>query len=827
MGEMALFWLVPHFRTPQSTINLYLRLFYVDEMLLFCGFMTKTLFPFLFFALVSYQSLAQSIIIRDKETNTPIENVLIYDEFGNQAVSNGKGAAVINKLEGSLITLQHVGYTTLIITKKKLPKEIFLQSSTISVNEVVVSANKWEEDASEIAVNIAKITREEIALKNPQTAADLLAQSGEVFVQKSQLGGGSPMIRGFAANKILISVDGVRMNNAIYRSGNLQSIIALDGLTTESAEVVFGPGSVIYGSDALGGVMDFHTISPQYDSISGEAFGRFSSANLEKTGHIKFNYGNSKIAWFAAFTYSSFDDLVTGSRHKGNYPLFGTRPEYVDFINGKDSIVQNSNINKQIFSGYNQFNGLFKLKFELKKELELIMAIHFTTSSNVPRYDRLTEYKNDTLKYAQWYYGPQKWGMTYLQLISTKKTRIKTQSKFTLATQSVGESRYDRKYKSTDLRHRKEHVSIISLNYDAFKELASNTFYYGFEAVANVVSSFAEVENINTQITSPAATRYPDGQSTWASLAAYLNWKHYFSTNLILNTGIRYSHVFLQSEFVDKSFYNFPYDEITLNTGAANGSLGIVWKINNGFHIKSSISSGFRAPNVDDIGKVFDSEPGNVVVPNENLTPEYSYSGELTFTGKINYELEYSLTGYYTRLVDAMVRRDFTFNGQDSIYYDGELSNVQALVNTGEAYIGGVSGKVKYTKGGLVIASTLTYTNGQDLIEDVPLRHIAPLFGQTAVTYKWHSATIMFTQQYNGSRTLNQLSPSELNKPHIYSPNGSPAWTISTINMQYEFGKNFIINAGVENIFDVHYRPYSSGISAPGRNFILSIKAKF
>lgn len=779
------------------------------------------------FISIFYQSVAQSIFVMDKETSYPIEHVLIYDEFGNQSVSNLQGTAIITHLKGDLITLQHLGYTTLIISRKQIPRKVFLQPTTISVNEVVVSANKWEEDISEIPVIITKITREDIALQNPQTAADMLSQSGEVFIQKSQLGGGSPMIRGFAANSILISVDGVRMNNAIYRSGNLQNIIAIDGLTTESAEVVFGPGSVIYGSDALGGVMDFHTISPTYNKISGEVLGRFSSANLEKTGHVKLNIGKEKFAFIAAFTYSSFDDLVTGSRHKGKYPTFGTRPEYVITINGKDSIVQNSNINKQIFSGYNQFNGLFKLKFEIKKDLELTLALHYTTSSNIPRYDRLTEYKNDTLKYAQWHYGPQKWGMTYLQLKSTKITRIKTQSKFTLATQSVTESRHDRKYKSTQLRHRREHVNIINANYDAFKELYTSTFYYGVEAVANVVSSFAETENTSTGVLTPTSTRYPDGQSTWASLAAYINWKHYFSNNIIFNTGIRYSHIFLQSEFIDKTFYNFPYDKININTGAINGSIGLVWKISNELNIKSSISSGFRAPNVDDIGKVFDSEPGIVVVPNEDLKPEYSYSGELTLTGKINYNFEYSVTGYYTRLVDAMVRRDFTFNGQDSILYDGELSKVQALVNTGKAAIYGLSGNLKYTKGSFVFSSTLTYTSGRDAIEDVPLRHTAPLFGQTSVAYNWQNLTLLLTQRYNGTKTFNQLAPSEQNKPHIYTLNGSPAWTTTSFNAQYKINKVLMANGGVENIFDVHYRPYASGISAPGRNFILSLKAVF
>lgn len=770
---------------------------------------------------------AQNVQILDKETNEPIEHVLIYDDLGNQAVSQIDGTVNLSKMSSGFITFQHLGYITLLIPNKELPKTIFLSPSSISVDEVVVSANKWEEDITEIPVTVAKISREEIALQNPQTAADILSQSGEVFVQKSQLGGGSPMIRGFAANSILISVDGVRMNNAIYRSGNLQNIIAIDGLTTESAEVVFGPGSVIYGSDALGGVMDFHTISPTYNQLSGEAFGRFSSANLEKTGHVKFNIGKEKWAFTGAFTYSDFEHLVTGSIHKGPYPTFGTRPEYVDRINGKDSIIENSNVNKQIYSGYNQLNGLATINYTLNENKEISYSFHYTNSSDVPRYDRLTEYKNDTLRYAQWYYGPQKWLMHRVQLRSNKEISIASEAKFTAALQQTEESRHDRKLNSTDLRHRTEKVTMLNLNYDVFKELIKNTLYYGAEVVYNDVTSFAQLENILTEEFVATATRYPDGGSNWMSFAAYANLKHYFSTSLILNTGIRYSHILLNSVFNDKSFYNFPYDEIKINTGAANGSIGIVWKINKGIHIKSSVSSGFRAPNVDDVGKVFDSEPGNVVVPNEYLKPEYSYSGELTTTGKLNNRFEYSFTGYYTRLVDAMVRRDFTVNGQDSIMYDGELSKVQALVNTGKSYIGGVSGSLKYTYGAFTITSSLTYTTGKDVIDNVPLRHTAPLFGQTSIEYKRSGLSVIITQRYNGAKTYDQLAPSEQNKPHIYTPNGSPSWTTTSCNAQYQINKIITINGGVENIFDVYYRPYSSGISAPGRNFILSLKANF
>ena len=90
---------------------------------------------------------------------------------------------------------------------------------TTVLNELVVSANKWEQNLMEVPGTVSRVSKQLIQFQNPQTSADLLTLTGKVFVQKSQLGGGSPMIRGFATNRVLLVVDGVRMNNAIFRSG--------------------------------------------------------------------------------------------------------------------------------------------------------------------------------------------------------------------------------------------------------------------------------------------------------------------------------------------------------------------------------------------------------------------------------------------------------------------------------------------------------------------------------------------------------------------------------------------------------------------------------
>lgn len=143
---------------------------------------------------------------------------------------------------------------------------LFAQSELISdtsfngkftLKEVTIAANKTEQSLIEVPNQIQILKSNEIAAIQAQSTADVLANTGNVFVQKSQMGGGSPVLRGFEANRILLVVDGVRMNNLIYRGGHLQNVITLDNNILDRTEIVFGSGSTIYGSDALGGTIHF------------------------------------------------------------------------------------------------------------------------------------------------------------------------------------------------------------------------------------------------------------------------------------------------------------------------------------------------------------------------------------------------------------------------------------------------------------------------------------------------------------------------------------------------------------------------------------------
>ena len=793
------------------------------------------IFTFVLFFVFS-EAHTQDVKVIGSASGEPVFGVSVHTPNQKKMVmGNRSGVADLSGFEANdTLIFRHTAYHPVTTLKKDIKEGVIrLESKTFIMRDVSVTVSKWEQNQDEIPQQILSITPDDVARVNPQTTADLLDQTGQVFVQKSQLGGGSPMIRGFAANRVLIMVDGVRMNNAIYRSGNLQNVISIDPNLIGEAEVIYGPGSVIYGSDALGGVMDFHTREPKFSSsdkttLNAMVFTRYSTANNERTGHADVNIGTRKFASFSSVTFSDFNNLRAGSNRPEGYPDFGKRTFYVERIDGEDQVIANDDPNLQVPSGYRQLNLLQKFAVRPTDWWQVEYAFHYSTTSDIPRYDRLIVTEDDgSPDKAEWNYGPQRWSMNWLNSAFYNENFWYDEAKITLAYQDVQESRIDRNFNNPRRRNRTEDVDVFSVNADLDKQINENQqLFYGLEYVGNRVNSNAFRENINTGEKEPTATRYPDKGSTWQSAAAYLGYKWRTSDKTVVNAGARYTNIWINSQFSDQ-FYDFPFDEIDINSGAFSGSLGLVHTPVNFLKLDMMVSSGFRAPNIDDVGKVFDSEPGNVVVPNSNLRPEYVYNAE---TGArvqlLNNRLTLGASGFYTLLNNAMVRRNFRFNGQDSIAYDGELSRVQALVNVGSAYIWGYHFSVQaQLNPWLVLNSTVTNTYGRDREENIPLRHTAPLFGQTTLSYSHSNLQAEFYVRYNGARPFSELSPSEQNKTFLYTDNGTLSWTTLNLRASYELGEKFLISTALENILDLHYRPYSSGISAPGRNLIISLRA--
>jgi hemoglobin/transferrin/lactoferrin receptor protein len=787
-------------------------------------------------------SWAQTITITDQQTKRPLEGVLLMSESPQAiAVTNAKGQADISAfIKSEMIQIRSLAYKTQFLSFSQITNSNFnieMEPTSLILDQVVISATRWRQSSGNVPSKIISISPKEVALQNPQTAADLLGISGMVFIQKSQQGGGSPMIRGFATNRLLYSVDGVRMNTAIFRSGNLQNVINIDPFAIESTEVLFGPESVVYGSDAIGGVMSFQTLTPQLSLtdkplVKGKAVLRYSSANNEKTGHFDVNVGWKKWALLTSFSSWNFDHLRQGSNGPDDYvkDIYPQRQDSMDVVVTQDDPLL------QIPSAYSQINLMQKIRFRPNEKWDFQYGFHYSTTTPYGRYDRHNRYKNGTLRYSEWNYGPQNWMMNNLTMTHHGKNTVYDQLSLRLALQSFEESRIDRSLNSNERTSTAENVEAYSVNLDFTKNTGSkNTLYYGVEYVFDDVSSTGMLTDISTGTEQEGPSRYP--QSTWTSIAAYVNDELRLSNELTLQAGLRYNQFILDADFTNNlAFYPFPFTTTEINKGALTGSLGGVYRPSESWAIRANFGTAFRSPNVDDIGKVFDSEPGSVTVPNPDLEAEYAYNFDIGIAKVFGDMVKLDISAYYTILQNAMVRRDFQLNGQDSIMYDGEMSKVQAIQNAAVANVYGVQAGIEIKlPAGFMLISDLNYQVGEEELDDgskSPSRHAAPLFGVSRLRYQYRDLTLEFNAMYQGTRSFDDLPVEEQGKDEIYAKdangnNYSPAWYTLNLMAMVKLTETFSISGGLENLTDQRYRPYSSGISGPGRNFVLSLRADF
>jgi hemoglobin/transferrin/lactoferrin receptor protein len=783
---------------------------------------------------------SQLITIQDEENHRPLELATLSSENHLALIiTNSKGQADISAFrESARIEIRMVGYKPIIRSYDQLKKDgfmVYMRASIVTLDQIVISASRWRQPRREIPARITSITPKDIANGNPQTAADLLGLSGEVYIQKSQQGGGSPMIRGFATNRLLITVDGIRMNTAIFRSGNLQNVISLDPFVMDRTEVLFGPGSVIYGSDAIAGVMNFYTLpaalSPDgKPDLSGIASARFSSANNEITGHFNINVGLKKWAFMTSFSQFNFNDLQMGKYGPDEY----LRDVYVQHVNGLDVVSNNDNPRIQRPTGYSQTNLMEKIHFKPNETWDFSYGIHYSATTSIDRYDRLIRFMGGLPASAEWYYGPQIWMMNNFNVTHTSWNSLYDEMTIRLAHQYFQESRVDRDFDDTERRKRVEEVNAFSVNIDLKKSPGEkHQLFYGLEAVYDDIYSSGTNEEIVTGNTVPGPSRYP--QSDWSSLAAYLTWHYNLTEKIMFQAGTRYNYFILDASF-DTTFYPFPFTTAEINNGALTGSLGFVISPSKRWSLSANFSTGFRSPNVDDAGKVFDSEPGAVVVPNPSLDAEYAWNAEAGIARVFGDWLKVDASGYYTILDDALVRRDFELNGMDSIMYDGEMSRVQAVQNAARATVRGIQAALELKlPAGFGLISHFNYLKGEEELDDgsvSPLRHAAPWFGITHLTFAIQKMKLDIYAVYNGEVSYENLPPEEQSKDYMYAidKNGnpySPAWYTLNFKGMYQLTDQLSINAGIENLTNQRYRPYSSGITGPGRNFIMAIRATF
>jgi hemoglobin/transferrin/lactoferrin receptor protein len=748
-------------------------------------------------------------------------------------------------------------------SQKNIQQEIDTISKRIDLDEVVISSSGFAERKKNIAQKIEVISAKKITQSNSQNTGDLLINTGKIFVQKSQQGGSSPVIRGFEASRILIVIDGVRLNNAIYRSGHLQNIITNDQNSLQRVEVMYGPSSTIYGSDALGGTIHLITKSPILCSnnktfSTGTAFTRYSSVNNEKTIHADASIGGKKFAWFQSYNFSDFGDMKMGKNYPNNYPDFGRRSQYVGQVNGIDSVMKNTDDRLQKFSGYKQWDIIEKFLFKQNEYVSHTLNLQLSNTNNVPRYDRLQDVKNfggttgTTLRYAEWYYGPQKREMGSYEL-NISKISFWDELKVNINFQSIVESRQTREYRRPDrFDSQVEKVNVFGTTISGRKKIGNNEWVLGGDIQLNDVKSTASRTNLTTGAISKLNTRYPDGKNRMNNLGVYAQHTYKFKNQkLVLNDGLRIQSINLQSNVLDNSFFHLPDTAVKQSNIAITGNAGIVFAPNKSTLLSATISSAFRAPNIDDLSKIFESSTSakQVVIPNANLKPEYSYNVDLTIRQMISKKISFELTGFYTLFNQAIIKAPFKLNGQDSINYNGVKSQVLASQNENRANLYGFSlSATAEIFSGFTFNSSLSATKGfyrtdnsnsstvyekqsngtyslvKRNVSSKPLDHIPPMMGRTSFNYQHQKVSTEVYFLYNGWKHLNQYNADGEDNAQYATLDGMPSWLTANWKAAINCNKNLLIQVGIENIFDRNYRYFASGFSAGGRNIIVALR---
>ncbi len=793
-----------------------------------------------------------------------VANAVVESADGRYAgISDSFGEVVLTKVAPSLpsstllsdtLYVSGLGYETAAVAWPR-STTLTLPAVPRSLAEATVIGRR-DDRSSTLIPQVATIDAAEIARRRPATSATVLEQTGEVFVQRSQYGGGSPVLRGFEANRVLLVVDGVRLNNAIYREGHLQTAITVDPNLLERAEVVFGPGSLLYGSDAIGGVVHFRTREPRRYAgtgrhFTGQAFLRGASASRQATGHVDIGYRGERWATLTSFTVTHFGDLRSGRNVPDRWGSLADVRYYLQPGSPRDTVLANGRPGVQPRSGYGQLDLGQKVSYFASDERTLTLNLQLSTSSDIPRFDNLVLYEAEDprdLTYAEWYYGPQRRLLASLRSINTKSTRLHDRAQWIASAQRIDEDRYERLATSRELDVSFVDVAVYGLSYDADKEFTSSgRLSYGLEGQHNVVDSDAGRRNVDDgTIRSEGLSRYPSGGATMSTGGAYATYRHtLFDKRLEAEAGARYSltqltAVFGRDDLLEPvTWPELLREGISGANDAWTASAGATWRTTAHMQVRGLVSTAFRAPNVDDFGKTR-VRGGAVLVPNPALAPEKAVNAELSLTqnwgllGATGFAARLTATVYATDLRGAVVRRNGQLPSGDSTFVSqGRTYRVQTNVNADRAEVRGGGLRIDATYGPRWrVEGRLSYTRGRAFDAargEAPLAHIPPLFGQTMVRYQTGRLDLTAVWRFNGRKRWEAFAPlgSSDNIEYAIEGYGSPAWSVFDLQGTWRLSPKLDLELGVDNVMDLYYRPFSSGIAAPGRNVVVGMRGRW
>ncbi len=730
--------------------------------------------------------------IRDKKTQAPIADVhVMLRNSAHGTITDKAGKFSLGKWDKDSLAIQisALGYTTL---EKKLGASeanqfIELMPSVIQLNNgVTVTALRSERLAFDVGQSITSLSSNQLIQLAPRSTPEALMNETGIWVQKTNHGGGSPIMRGLAGNQILVLVDGIRLNNATYRYGPNQYLATIDPGLIDRIEATRGSGSVLFGSDALGGVIQIISKTPSFRSegfsIRGNATGKWMSAGMEQSARAEVELGGRRVAFLGGFAARNFGDIVAGGSLGVLTP-----------------------------SGYTERSGDVKLIFRVGANGILTTAFQQLTQSNVPRYDQVVQGG-----FSLFNFQPQTRQLSYLRYESSTKSPWLQTIRLTGSLHRSIEGTLSQKNNSVDLKKQLDEVNTLGFIAEIISQPKANwQVQSGIEYYADKVTSKADLVNTITNVEMPQRGSYTDG-STVSNLAIFSNHQFDFR-RFQFSAGGRFNTVTVS--VADNVFGNQ-----TINPNAVVANAGLMYKIRPTLKAIASINTGFRAPNIDDMSKFGTVEANVFEIPSAGLSPERSINVEAGFKYS-SPKLSWTITAYQTKLSQLIDRVPTTYNGLPTF----DNRTVYQKQNVGEATIQGFEGDGEISiLSSLKIFSNITYTYGANETKKEPTRRIPPLFGKIGLHYA-HRSGAWIRAEWVMAGKQDRLAAGDKTDVRIrvrLVNEAMPAWDIVNVYAGYSY-RFASVQLSTQNIFDSAYRVYASGVDGYGRCITASVNLRF
>lgn len=692
-------------------------------------------------------------------------------------------------------------YSTILLVVLVLAGWLRAQEIT-NLPPVVVTASRVAEPLNKVAASVEKISSDELFGNQTRTLPEALDATTGVMVQKTSYGQGSPYIRGFTGFRTLMLVDGIRLNSPVFREGANQYWNTVDSYALDSLELLKGAGSVLYGSDAVGGTLQTFSRMPEYapeggdDVWGGRLAARVASAERSVITRAEGEYGTEQWAGLFGATYKKFGDLEGGK-----------------------------NVGRQRKTGYEEFDYDAKVRVALKGDRELVFAHQNVDQNDVWRTHR-TVYgvawqgavpRND-LRHT----FDQDHTLTYLRFIDREKTALYDEMQATLYHQRQQEFRdqiknnYTREVDGFD-------VQTWGASADLLKETRLGTWAYGVEYIHDGIDSFRRSYKADGSLNAVAIQGPVADDSVYHTAAAYVQDRVDLSDRWELTLGTRATYARADiGRYEDFSTNPHTAKELDADWFDLSSQMRLSYQVvDDLWWVYASLGQAFRAPGLSDLTR-FD-EGGNVEeVPSPDLDPENYLTGELG-TRVCAYPFEWHLAYFHTRIKDQIVRRAVT---PGSVKY--------LKVNAGDGYVHGVESELSahlsrqwLWRGGVTWAEGFTeYVGSNGLEVDEPIRTM-PLTAYTAL--RWESENRRFWAEAleRAADQEDRLTAIDKKDTERIPPGGTPGYAVTDLRCGWRVKQGLSLVAACENVLDKDYRIHGSGSNEPGRNFILSAEYRF